>query len=97
MQGPKTLAKAKAKTDTNISKEAAAQPQIDRYHVMYYKRSGAVAIRKNFGDCKQVFQISNKAKSRADLELIQRDAIAKLQNGGAVADVMAWARQRATQ
>ena len=63
-----------------------------KYHNMYYKASGAVAVRRCFLDKKQVFQITCKKLSRKQLEDICDNAIAQLEAGKPEDFVKGWAK-----
>ena len=65
-----------------------------QYSKLYYKATGAWAVRQKFMSKKQVFQIVSKHRSKAELESIVDEAINRLQAGAAEEVVKAWAKSK---
>ncbi len=60
------------------------------YSKMFYKASGAVGIREKVGLKRQVFQLTARKMSRAELEAVADGCISRLEAGSSVADAKAW-------
>ena len=78
------------------SAEAVGELPKQGYTVMYYKASGAYAIRETKLGKRQLFQITSKRKTQAQLLKIINAAKEKLKAGENVAAVRDWARNEAS-
>ena len=78
------------------SAEAVGELPKQGYTVMYYKASGAYAIRETKLGKRQLFQITSKRKTQAQLLKIINAAKEKLKAGENVAAVRNWARNEAS-
>jgi hypothetical protein len=79
---------AGASSASAASRTAAVPRGIAEYNTMYYKTSGAVAVREKGG--RQVLQILVAGASRAALQKIADEAVAKLTGGEALLAVKQW-------
>lgn len=68
-----------------------------KYQKMYYKASGAWAVRQGFCAKKQLFQIKNSNKTKEELEKIVDAALIKLSEGMLEEAVKTWARDAAQE
>ena len=64
------------------------------YSTMFYKKTGALALRECFGNKRQLFQINSCSKDRQALEAILNRCIDRLKAGEHLDFVKAWARKQ---
>ena len=72
----------------------AAALVINKYIKMYYKATNSFGIRQCFGEKHQIFNISCRGKSKAVLENIAVNCLARLRAGGTEIDVKAFKTQQ---
>jgi hypothetical protein len=61
---------------------------------MFYKAQNGVGIREKFGDKRQVFCLSSRSLTRAELESIADDCICRMRAGKADADTKEWGKEQ---
>ena len=66
---------------STLLRKPAAAPVPCRYGIMWYKACSKVALRRRFGDKKQVMQFGKGGMSQDDLRLIAKKAAAALSSG----------------
>lgn len=93
-------AKATAKAEAQAKAKAPAKAAGKDWGHMFYKASNAMAIRRKFGKCNQIFSFSIgvKANLTADryngLLKLAKTCILRLLEGAAEDEVQAWAREQ---
>lgn len=81
---------------TLLKSSGQRKPEL-KYVKMYYKNSGAWAVRQGFCAKKQLFQIKNPNKTKDQLEKIVDAALLKLSGGMLEEAVKTWARDAAQE
>jgi hypothetical protein len=83
--------------EEHLLEEPVTKKVVLKYPKMFYKASGAWAIRQNFCAKKQVFQIKNKNKTKEQLENVVDIAISKLMAGMSEQAAKSWAQAAACE
>jgi hypothetical protein len=76
-----------------VAMVAAAGSARQTYHIVNYKSTGAVAMRQSAGNKSQVFQLTSKVISKADLIDIAERALERLNAGDNELVVKSWAKE----
>lgn len=78
-----------------LHKQKPPAPISPKYKLMFYKRTGAWAVRQCFCACKQIFQLApTKSTSKEALKALAEAALLKLHNGEAEEAVKNWAKSQ---
>ena len=60
---------------------------------MWYKNHHKMAVRRAFGDKKQIFTCGSRDQTKAELQQLGKMALAKLHGGEEEADVAQWCKE----